>query len=194
LEGSIVKVSRNRQISPSEGFGRAPRSTRARRGALAATALSAAVTVFGAAVPAPASADPRDVDGDYSINGTFTATSDGQWAKTRDVFKDEATVVSTWTITSTCSTPYRCTGQVKSDQGWTADMHSLSGLWYVSRDIDNWMPCPDGTGGRGHQIFMFYLEDDNTLAGQDKTIGNSGNCGKNLPLVIKMPFLLTKKD
>jgi hypothetical protein len=171
------------------------RTSDTRRRALTVTSLAAAVSILlGVVSPTPAGADPRDVNGDYSINGTFTATSDGQWAKTRDVFHDESTVVSTWTITSTCSTPYRCTGQVKSDQGWTADTHMLSGMWYVSRDVDNWMHCPDGTAAPGHQVFMFYREDDNTLAGQDKTIGPSGGCGKNLPLVIKMPFMLTKKD
>jgi hypothetical protein len=171
------------------------RTSDTRHRVLTVTSLAATAWILlGAVSPTPAWADPRDVDGDYSVNGRFTATSDGQWAKTRDVFKDEATIVSTWTITSTCSTPYRCTGQVQSDQGWTADTYMLSGLWYVRRDIPDWMPCPDGTTAPGHQLFKFYREDDTTLAGEDKTMSPSGACGKNLPLVIKMPFLLNEID
>ena len=165
-----------------------------RRKQIAAATVALAIAAVGIVPGSRASADPRDVDGDYSINGTFTAMSDGQWAKTSDVFRDQPTVVSTWTITSTCSTPYRCTGQVKSDQGWTADARMLSGLWYVKHDVENWMPCPDGTSAPGHQLFKFYREDDNTLAGEDKTMSQSGACGKNLPLVTRMPFTLRQKD
>jgi len=164
-----------------------------RRYAIAATALGVAITVLSAVPPPRASADSTDVDGDYSVNGTFTATSDGQWAKTRERFRDEATVVSTWTIATTCASPYRCNGTVTSDQGWTADTYMLSGLWYVSRDVENWMPCPDGGSAPGHQVFRFYREDPNMLVGSDKTIGPSGACGKNLPLTIEMPFTLSKK-
>jgi hypothetical protein len=56
-----------------------------------------------------------------TLDGTYTAVSDGRWAKTREVRRDEATVTSTWTITSTCSSHVECTGRVISDQGWSAD-------------------------------------------------------------------------
>ena len=52
-----------------------------------------------------------------AINGTFTAFSDGQWAKTNDSYHDELSVTQTWTITSTCATYQDCTGRVTSDQG-----------------------------------------------------------------------------
>lgn len=195
----MVEARNNRWLLPAEEVDRIRRSPwtamAPRRSKVAVAALVTAATAgLGAWSPARASADPRDVDGDYSVNGTFTAMSDGQWAKTREQFHDEATVVSTWTITSTCSTPYTCTGQVTSDQGWTASAQMISGLWYVSRDLENWMPCPDGSTAPGHQVFRFYRQDPNTLVGADKTVGPSGACGKNLPLAIELPFTLTKKN
>ncbi len=70
--------------------------------------MTVARLVFGAAaavsvvVGAPqAHADPGD---GIALNGTYTAFSDGVWAKTNDSFHDERSVTQTWTITSTCST------------------------------------------------------------------------------------------
>jgi hypothetical protein len=120
------------------------------------------------------------------------ATSDGQWAKTREVFHDEATITSTWTITSTCTTHAECTGRVASDQGWSADAHFDAGLWMAERDVPDWEPCGDGTAALGHQQFTFYRVDSATLAGTDKTIGPSGACGVSYWLTIEMPFKLTK--
>jgi hypothetical protein len=50
-------------------------------------------------------------------------------AKTLERFQDEATVTSTWTFNTTCPNPFRCTGQVSSDQGWTVALHQR-----ISRD------------------------------------------------------------
>jgi hypothetical protein len=127
-----------------------------------------------------------------TLNGTFTAVSDGQWAKTREVYRDEATVTSTWTITSTCTTRVECTGRVVSDQGWSADATFSWGLWSVQRDLPGWAPCGDGTTAPGHQRFTFYPVDAGTLVGKDKTIGPSGACGVSYWLTIEMPFRLTK--
>jgi hypothetical protein len=161
---------------------------------IAAALACVAIAALDAISPPPAAADSYGIDGDYSVNGTFIAFSDGQWAKTNDRFQNEASVTSTWTVTSTCSTPYRCTGKVTSDQGWSADMHMLSGLWYVSRRLDNWQPCSSGGSAPGDQQFRFYRENAATLVGKDKTIGVSGNCGISLPLSIGMPFTLTLKQ
>ena len=166
---------------------------RLRHGTSCAALGAAAITGLGAACPARVSAEPFTVGGTYAVNGTYTAVSDGQWAKTLGSFHDEATITSTWTVISSCDNPFRCTGHVTSDQGWSADTHSESGLWYVSRDIDHWQPCADGTGQTGHQTYMFYPQDPATLVGMDKVIGDSGACGVNLPLVIEMPFTLTRK-
>ena len=84
-------------------------------------------------------------DGD-PINGTYRATSVGEWAKTNDAFHNQATVTSTWTITSSCSNAQECTGQVRTDQGWSAPLYMHDGtMWYVKHDVPNWERCPDGT-------------------------------------------------
>lgn len=135
------------------------------------------------------------------INGTYIATSVGEWAKTNEVYRDEATVRSTWTITSSCATFQECTGQVTSDQGWSAPIIVHDGVqWHVRRDVPNWEPCPDGTAATGQQTYSFaYTGPDGfqqpgsrTLAGWDKTIGPSGACGVNRWLVVEMPFRLDK--
>ena len=120
---------------------------------------------------------------DVAINGVFTAVSDGQWAKTNESFRDEATVTSTWTISSACSTYQDCTGTVASDQGWTADLVYVSGRWRVVRTVENWEPCPDGTAAPGEQSFTFWPARNDAvdrythLAGWDRTVGPSGACG-----------------
>jgi hypothetical protein len=137
--------------------------------------------------------------GAWAINGSYIASSNGQWAKTNEVYRNEAVVRSTWTINSTCSTMSDCAGQVTSDQGWTAPIYTKAGMWRVERTIKNWEPCPDGTSADGHQLFQFYPIDVNgqvaihgstVLAGEDKTVGPSGACGINKPLVISIPLML----
>lgn len=133
-------------------------------------------------------------------NGRFTATSDGVWAKTNDVFRDEATVTSTWTITSSCTgEPLDCAGHVASSQGWDAPIHCESaGLWNMRRNHDNWQICPDGTAVPGRQLLYFSADLTGapsfsavrTYSGWDRTVGVSGGCGINQPLVIEMPFRL----
>jgi hypothetical protein len=137
---------------------------------------------------------------DSAINGTFTATSNGDWAQTNDAFHDEVTVRSRWTISTKCSTPIDCLGTVTSDQGWTAPIYTTSDVWYVKRDLQAWEPCPDGSSATGHQLYRFSaVAEDGTLdrtsttyAGVDQTSGSSGACGKNLQLVVELPFKLVK--
>jgi len=151
-------------------------------------------TVYGSA---PAAAAPRN---EFAINGVYRATSNGEWAKSNDVYHDEKTVTSTWTVESTCSYPEVCEGKVTSDLGWTARLSTANGLWYVRRTVPDWQPCPDGSSSEGAQTFTFYPVDaagqvsvgSTTLAGQDTTIGLSGACGVNQWLAIRMPFTLTK--
>ena len=85
---------------------------------------------------------------DWALNGTFTATSNGEWAATNDVFHNEQSVRSIWTISTQCSYPTECTGTVTSDFGWTAPIYQTGGEWYVKRVIPNWMPCFDGSVAR----------------------------------------------
>lgn len=160
-------------------------------GALAAVLISTAVLI----APSAHASDK------WSLNGTFTATSNGEWARTNDVFHDERSVRAVWTITSQCSYPTECTGTVSSDQGWTAPIYQRSGDWYVKHVVDNWMPCPDGTAAPGYQVFRFRRmtpdgasvdPTSNVLVGEDATTGPSGACGRSLPLFITMPFKLIK--
>ncbi|AKK30125.1 hypothetical protein AB431_00795 [Mycobacterium sp. EPa45] len=128
-----------------------------------------------------------------AINGRYQAVSDGQWAKTRYVYHDEATVSSVWTIDSVCHDVMSCTGRIVSDQGWVNPIVCNSGLWAVIRTIPDWQPCSDGTTTPGDQRISFYTDatDRSKYVGWDKTIGPSGGCGLNLPLTIEMPFRLT---
>ncbi len=161
-----------------------------------ASATLMAATVIGGVTTAP-SAQAESI----AINGTYIATSVGEWAKTNEAFDNEATVRSTWTITSSCTTYQDCSGQVTSDQGWSAPLTVHDGvLWYVRHDLPNWEQCPDGTAATGRQTFSFtYVGPDgmqkpgsDTLAGLDKTVGPSGACGVNRWLVVEMPFRLDK--
>jgi hypothetical protein len=137
---------------------------------------------------------------EWGLNGTYIATSIGGWAQTNDVYHDEASVRSTWTISTTCSTPVECTGRVTSDLGWSADVNIHGSKYVVKRDIPNWEPCPNGAARAGHQIYRFYPVDERgwvsvgstIFAGVDKTSGDSGACGINKALVITMPFRLEK--
>jgi len=131
---------------------------------------------------------------DESINGTFTAFSDGQWAKTNDSYHLERSVTQMWTITSSCTTYQDCTGRVTSDHGWSGDLVYMSGRWKVSHIVENWEPCIDGTAHPGEQSFTFwrgYL-DRSQYVGWDTTKGPSGACGFNKVLDIEMPLKLTR--
>lgn len=147
--------------------------------------------------PAPVA---RGTGDSPAINGTFTATSNGEWAQSNDVYHNEATVRSTWTITTTCATPIDCTGTVKSDQGWTAPIYTTNVQWYVKRELPDWERCADGTTAPGHQVYRFaavgaddyYDPKSTTYAGEDLTTGPSGACGRNASLQIALPFKLVK--
>ena len=98
----------------------------------ALTALAAAAT-FGLATAGVSHAASCD----RPINGTYTATSDGQWAKTREVYHDEVSVVATWTVTSSCDDVMHCDGSVTSQQGWTRDAEPVSGTPVVASTTGN---------------------------------------------------------
>jgi hypothetical protein len=164
-----------------------------------ATAALAAAAIAGSVVIPSATAGPTK---DYEINGTYLATSIGEWAKTNYSYHNEATVRSTWKIKSSCTDPYECSGEVSSDQGWTASIRKTSVSWILDREVADWERCDDGTAFPGKQKFRFYPVDGDgqvktgspVLAGEDKTIGPSGACGKSQRLIIVMPFKLVKTD
>ncbi|OBB48202.1 MULTISPECIES: hypothetical protein [unclassified Mycobacterium] len=159
--------------------------------------VAAAVTGIGLTGAAQAT------DNEWGLNGRYTATSNGEYAKTNDRFRDEASLRSTWTITTTCSYPTECTGTVVSDFGWTAPIYKTGGVWYVKHTVEDWIPCPDGTAAPGLQVFRFVPVNEDgsltdpastTLAGEDQTTGPSGACGVSKPVFINMPFKLVKND
>jgi hypothetical protein len=160
-------------------------------------ATASSVILAGLAFIPSASAS----DGDWGINGTFRAQSNGDWAQSNDQYHDEATVISQWTISTTCTSPTNCAGTVTSDLGWTAPIATTSGQWFVTRELPTWEPCADGTFGHGEQKYRFYQvaatgdqvdSKSTTFAGEDKTVGDSGACGRNKSLVITLPFRLDK--
>jgi hypothetical protein len=155
-----------------------------------------AVVATGMSFGPVAEASPQ-----WGLNGTYVATSNGDWAKTNDVFHDEASIRSTWSITTTCSYPGECTGTMSSDFGWSAPIYQKSGVWYVKKTVEGWQPCPDGSAGPGLQVFRFYPATadgsgtdpaSTTLMGEDSTTGVSGSCGSSKVLFITMPFKLVK--
>ncbi len=156
------------------------------------------VTVLGSLGAAP-SAQASDFG--TELNGTYRVSSNGQWARTNDVLMDEKTVVQTWTISSACVSPIECTGEVRSDQGWTASLR-LDDFYYVDHDIAQWAPCPDGSLASGHQMFLLWginpaseervTKDIKYMAGRDITRTASGACGVNKPLVIELPVYIEK--
>jgi hypothetical protein len=160
------------------------------RAGIGVAVLAATMAVAAVLSSAPARADYFC---DKPINGVYSAVSDGQWAKTREVYHDEATVEATWTIASSCDDFMSCSGNVESDQGWSSPLTCKSGLWTVLRDHPDWQPCPDGSTTPGEQRIAFYVDrnDRSKFRGSDRTTAPSGGCGVNLPLTVDMPFRLT---
>ena len=77
-------------------------------GGVAATAIAALASLI---VPPSAHAKTFGVE----LSGTYKVSSDGEFAKTNDVFMDQPSVVETWTANTSCISPIECTGQVTSD-------------------------------------------------------------------------------
>jgi hypothetical protein len=166
------------------------------RGAAVLSAAVALVSSLGPAAPAHAS------NFGVELSGSYRMIMNGEWAKTNEVFIDEQTQIQTWTMSSECTSPIRCTGTVTSDQGWTAQMYTTGDYWVAEREIANWEPCPDGTAAAGTQRFWFWGWDPinsqkgnqirDLLAGRVRTQAASGACGINKPLVIEVPIRLEK--
>ena len=161
-----------------------------------------AASLVAAAIGTCCAPTASATDGDYAINGTFSVVSNGEWAQMNDRYQDEPTVRSTWTVNSTCSTAITCVGKVTSSMGWTEDIYTTSGQWTVKHYVPDWIPCPDGTRAPGLQLYRFYPANEegmgrqgsNLFLGEDKTTGESGNCGRNRSLVLRLPVKITKID
>jgi hypothetical protein len=165
---------------------------------IAAGALRAIVIAASLAVTPVARASDFGVE----INGTYRVTTDGGWAQVNDVYKDEPTIVETWTMSSSCVSPVECEGTAVSSGGWTARVwYGFPNFyWVVDRNIPQWQFCPDGTTAPGEQRFQFAGFDPiaterimtitNFMIGRQRTISPSGSCGRNQPLVIETPLKL----
>jgi hypothetical protein len=171
-------------------------------------AVSTAVAVSGSlGLATPASASNYGVE----LNGTYRVISNGDWATTSagpygaggaQVFRDQPTVVQTWTMSSSCTSPIRCSGSVTSDQGWTAELSTTGDYWIVDHVIENWLPCPDGTVVPGAEKFFFWgwdpvgsnrdMKYTDVLPGRDRIKAASGACGSNKPVVTEWPLRLEK--
>jgi hypothetical protein len=161
------------------------------------TATLLAATAFGGL--GTASTAQATTKEEVAINGTFRATSIGDYAQLNDQYHGEPTVYQIWTISSTCETFQECHGTVTSDHGWSAPLYMNDGeMWKVKHDVPNWERCEDGTAFSGQQTFYFFPVNENggyqvgsrVLSGKDKTVGPSGACGQNQWLDIAMPLRL----
>ena len=158
---------------------------------------AAALGAMGTVVLGP-SAHASDFG--IELNGTYSFLSNGEWAASNDSLHDEPVVRATWKISSVCTSVSNCSGQVTSDQGWSAPLKFTVDRWIVHVELPNWAPCETGGAATGHQTFMFYPVNDNgqvakgsdLLAGTDRTRTDSGSCGKNLPLNIVVPLRLQR--
>jgi len=141
---------------------------------------------------------------DWALNGKYQATSNGDWAATNDVYRNEASVRSIWTISMTCINVLTCRGTVTSDIGWSAEISTTNMEYRVKRELPNWEPCADGSGRTvtGHQLYRFFpvgdggsvLPGSRVFGGFDQTKGQSGGCSINDVLQIELPFRLEKLD
>ena len=144
--------------------------------------------------------DIKDIDyaRDISFPGSYPFT---RGATPTGYRTKEWTVRQVWDVETTCTGPTTCTSQLTSSQGWSAPVRFTGSQWIVDRVLPDWQPCQDGTKSPGHQKFRFYPVDSNgqavpgdgsIFAGVDQTDGVSGACGKNLPLVIRLPLRLQR--
>lgn len=158
---------------------------------------TAAVLASSPVLAAPQCAANYD---EYAPNGIYSVVANGEWASMNDRFEDKPTVRSTWNVTSTCSTAFTCAGKVTSSLGWTEDIYTTNGMWYVKHYVPEWIPCPGGGTGPGLQVYRFYAATDegvntqntNLYLGEDQTTGASGDCGRNRSLVLTLPVKITK--
>jgi hypothetical protein len=143
------------------------------------------VLAFGLAAPPQAHAA-------VPLNGTYVGYSDGGLGTRNDVsygwnypYPD---VTQTLTISTSCVID-DCHGTVTSSDGWSADAEQRSGRWWIAYDRPDGIVCADGTFVQTRESFGF---DAISLQGTDTMQGPSGACNRNLPIVIKRPFTLTR--
>ena len=159
---------------------------------VAAAAVVASATMISLGV-APAQAQPE-----WGINGTFATSVNGDWAKVNERYEDQPSERATWKISTQCISPTDCSGTVTSDQGWTAPIYTVNGLYYIKRAVQNWRYCADGTPIEGLQVYKLYPvgfdghfdASSHEYTGEQQTTGPSGSCGRNQWPAIRAPFYM----
>ena len=168
----------------------------------------AAGAVASIAVMARVVSAPSALATDYGValNGTYRAFSNGEWAQTSagpngaggaQVYIDQPSKLEIFSVSSDCASPISCSGEVRSDAGWTGALSYNGDTWTIKRDIPNWLPCPDGTAAPAHQIFALWGWDPRTserrstirdlIVGSERTQAPSGACGYNKPVITELP-------
>lgn len=164
-------------------------------GAVTATAI----TALGSLAVAPSS---HASNFGVELNGTWNSFSNGDYARTNDVFMDEQSIIQTLTINTDCVSPIECEGTIKSDQGWTAALRLQFGFWTADRVVPHWLPCPDGSFADVNEKLIFWgidpshnqrdLKITDLMAGRDQFKGPSGGCGINKPINVEYPLRLER--
>lgn len=134
----------------------------------------------------PTSSTPAALD--PVLDGTYTATTDNGKRTVNGLPTPLPNETSTWTVTSQCSGD-TCTGQVKSDQGWTAPATFAHGRWTVTFDRPGAVTCPSGASVAATVAYSF---DVRTLTGIATTVNAAGSCGPG-QIVGQAPWALVKK-
>jgi len=156
------------------------------------------VSVFGVATGTPPATASNY---GFELNGTYNVLSNGEWAKSNEVYRPEAVKRDVWKMSSSCENTNTCEGQITSlNEGWTIPLMFRNDHWIAPRDIPNWAQCESGSAATGHQLFWFYGVDEaglnnrstEILAGKETTFTDSGSCGKNLGLTIELPLRITR--
>ncbi len=145
-------------------------------------------------------AAPAGAQENWGINGTYATSVNGDWAKVNERYEDQPSERQTWTVTTDCVSPTDCAGTVTSDQGWSAPIYTVNGLYYVKRSLPEWRFCADGTPIEGLQVYKLYpvgLDGhvdlaSNEYTGEQQTTGPSGSCGRNQWPAIRAPFYMKK--
>ena len=94
---------------------------------------------LGAAPPAHAS------NYGVELNGTWRVMSNGDWARTNQVFMIEKTIDRDLDHLLELCQPHRMHGHGEKRPGLDRADQLVKVYWILDRDIPNWAPCPDGT-------------------------------------------------
>ena len=175
------------------------------RGVELAAGAVTSIAVMVSVVSAPSA---LATDYGVALNGTYRAFSNGEWAQTSagpngaggaQVYIDQPSKLEIFSVSSDCASPISCSGEVRSDAGWTGALSYNGDTWTIKRDIPNWLPCPDGTAAPGHQNFALWgfnpstsekNKDRNLIVGWERTQAPTGACGYNKPVVTQLPVRL----